>query len=175
MKRWVRDQWLRAQGVPDWAIRESAWKGPRWEVYPPHCVACDRAWRPDYPRYISVYGKTRYSEILTGYFVEWYSPTLKVAATTGLAPDQDQVRHLCTEHGDRWEAVSDCVTGQAVEMKMPPSRLQRLWRDVRYWTGTALRFAFLIGQWVYLWAAYKTVKYAPIAIRAPWPPLRESS
>lgn len=171
-KQQLHNDWLRAQGVPDWTIFERRWKNPfLFEVYPPHCVVCDRPWRPDFPKYIALYGKTRRGK--EG-FSEWYSPALGITADTGLAPDQMQVRDLCTEHSDRWSWVPDCQTGEKVGLAPPLSSGQRAWRDARYWTGCALRFVWLLGQWAWLWTAYKAVGHRATFVRAPWPPLRKA-
>lgn len=162
MGRWWHNQWLRAQGVSELRILEGTWKNPfMFEVYPPHCVICDRPWRPDQPQYIAVFGRTRKAQILTGHFTEWYWKG--IAATTGLAPDQDQIRHLCTEHEDIWVSVPDCYTGEQVEMRPPLTWGQRAWADVRYWSSCALRFVYLLVQ--PLWDR------DPLTRHVPWPPL----
>jgi hypothetical protein len=176
MGKWLHDQWLRAQGVPEHAIFEGLWKNPDlFTAYPHECVICGRPWRPDYPEYIPLYGRTRYAQVLTEHFTEWWSEALGIAATTGLAPDQMQVRDICAEHADRWASVPNCQTGEQAQMTPPLSRRQRAWRDVCYWTGSVLRFVWLLGQWAWLWAAYKLVGHEAVYVRGPWPPLRKAS
>jgi hypothetical protein len=169
MGDWLRREWLEAQGVlwPD----HRRWKAKTFEAYPPHCVICGREWRPDKP-YNSLYGKTR----LGSNGPEWFAPRTGIVSTTGLAPGQVQVRYICPEHGELFgNSLVDCTTGESIEMRPSPTRLQRVWRDALYWTGSALRFLFLLAQWAWLWMAYKVAGYAPLTVRAPWPPLRKAT
>jgi hypothetical protein len=170
LKTWLKHRWLRAQGVPEHIIWENGWKNPtRFEVYPPHCIVCERAWRPDKPLYIAIYGES----YRTSAGLRWRNFPLRIYhVTTGIYGPS--IRHLCREHGNKYAAVEDCVTGQPVKMERAPSDWQRAWRDVSYWTGSALRFAFLIAQWVWLWLRYKVCGYSAEAIRSPWPPLRRA-
>jgi len=141
-----RTLWLRAQGVPQRYIIENTWYNPRrFEVNPHHCVVCNRPWRPDKPEYVATYGHTRLAEqpYLSS---EWHSPTLGITASTGFAPGMAQIRHICTEHGDRWAELPDCHTGEMVQMRDPPSTVERAWRDARYWVGSVGALLRLLVQ-----------------------------
>ena len=164
---WVRRWWLGAQGIETFHD-QTRWKQNTFEVYPPHCVACGREWRPDKP-WISVYGRTK----MRTWYAEWHSEALDLWASTGLGPGEMQVRYLCDEHGDRWEEAMDCQTGETVPMRKPLSRLERAWDDALYWSGTGLRFVWLAGRWVWAWLMYKLFRYRAICVRAAWPPLRQ--
>lgn len=159
LRRWLRGLWLEAQG------KENLF----WSI-PPRCVVCGREWRPDWRAYIAVFGLVREAQVFTKVYRDWYSPQLDIAV------DADQmnsrVRHLCTEHGDQWAVVEDCHTGLDVRLVLPPSPMRRLWRDVCYWSGSGMRFIWLLGRWAWLWAAYKAVGYKVDHVRGPWPPLR---
>jgi hypothetical protein len=172
-KQRLRNQWLRAQGVPEHAIFEGLWKAELFTPYPHKCVVCGRPWRPDYPEYIAVMGESRKAQVLAGHAFEWYSAELNIVHATGMAPGP-QVFRLCTEHPAFGPSVPDCQTGEQVKMSPPLTRRQRAWRDARYWSGSALRFVFLLAQWAWLWAAYKVAGHSSLTVRAPWPPLRKA-
>jgi len=165
----LRQLWLRAQGVPESAIIFGDWKNrERFEVYPPRCVLCGRAWRPDRPNYIAVYGESYQTPI----GLRWGSFPLRIyGVSTGVYGGS--VRYLCREHGDKYREVADCVTGEAVKMLPRPTDAERAWQNVRYWVGSGIRFAYLCAQWGWGWVAYRVFGQRSLTCRAAWPPLKE--
>jgi len=161
--------WQRAQGVPEPYIWKRLWNDPTlFRACPEECVVCGRAWRPDDAPYIAVWGVVAPG---AEHWLEWNVPSLGLyGLPTGNA--QDHIRKMCHYHRDRWETVVDVQTGQPVELLDPLSRWDRMWRDVLYWSGTAMRFVYLVVQWGWLWAEHKVTGRGRVYIRGPWPPLR---
>ncbi|HUW10204.1 MAG TPA: hypothetical protein VM537_10770 [Anaerolineae bacterium] len=114
-KQWLKQRWLYAMDVPEMWVVMGIWNNPdAFEHVPDHCCICGRAWRPDRPHYVAMY-----------------------------SPDKDDLfNYYCREHGDVMKVMQDCFTGDVVEFSLPPTPLQRAWRDVRYWTRTTWRFVW---------------------------------
>jgi len=154
---WLKRRWLLAQGIDEFDLHRWG-RDDYFQRIPPRCIVCGRPWRPDRPPYLAVFGHV-YRLVDNDFLDSIAATTVEMAAINansgGLVWRQDamdvsrptgcgkgHIRDLCTEHGDRWDSLIDACTGESVTLRLPPTRLQRAWRDAHYWSKTALWFAW---------------------------------